>query len=664
MNPIPDTSDNKQRAAVSPAGVTLNDPFWSPYTDLVQNVVIPYQYEAIHDRAPGAEPSGAVQNFRIAAGQAEGEYVGWVFQDSDLAKWLEAVGYSLQIRRDADLERRADELIDLIEAAQHPDGYLNTYFTIKEPGKRWTDLTDCHELYCAGHMIEAAVAYYEATGKDKLLNVMKRMIEHVETVFGTGEGQIRGYDGHQEIELALVKLYNLTKEDRYLKLAAFFINERGQEPNFIRREWEQRGRRSHFRPHGSSDIDTSYYQADKPVREQTVAVGHAVRAVYMYTAMADLARLTEDAELETACRTLWNNITRTQMYVTGGIGSTHHGEAFTFDYDLPNDTIYAETCASIGLIFFAQRMLLLEPKSEYADVMERALYNNVLGSMAQDGKHYFYVNPLEVWPQACSCNPGKHHVKSERQAWFGCACCPPNVARLLTSLNRYVYTRRGDTLYANLYIGSELSAELGGTSVTIKQQAELPWSGAVRFEIAAEQKSRFALALRVPNWSPNMTVSINGESLKFSLSELQDGYLLLERDWNNGDVVEVSLTIRTTLLYADTRVRADVHKAAIQRGPLVYCAESADNGESILTLRLSQNAAFSERPANDLPGGAIAVETEALRSVTPATDNEPDVLYRTQPPVLEPAKLTAVPYYLWGNRGQGEMTVWMNTSEN
>ncbi|MEJ8304149.1 glycoside hydrolase family 127 protein [Saccharibacillus sacchari] len=663
MNPIPKPSDVPQRAAVSPTGVTLSDPFWSPYTDLVQNVVIPYQYEALHDRAPGAEPSGAIQNFRIAAGQAEGEYVGWVFQDSDLAKWLEAVGYSLQIKRDADLERRADELIELIEAAQHPDGYLNTYFTIKEPGKRWTNLTDCHELYCAGHMIEAAVSYYEATGKDKLLNVMKRMIEHIETVFGKGEGQLRGYDGHQEIELALVKLYTLTEEERYLKLAAFFVNERGQEPNFLRQEWEQRGRRGHFNPNLQDRIDTSYYQADKPVREQTVAVGHAVRAVYMYTAMADLARLTGDQELEAACRTLWHNVTRSQMYVTGGIGSTHHGEAFTFDYDLPNDTIYAETCASIGLIFFAQRMLLLEPKSEYADVMERALYNNVLGSMAQDGKHYFYVNPLEVWPQACSCNPGKHHVKSERQAWFGCACCPPNVARLLTSLNRYVYTQRGDTLYANLYIGSELSAELGGTSVQIKQHAELPWNGVVRFEIAAEQEARFALALRVPNWSPDMNVSINGENLNFSAAELQDGYLLLERDWKNGDVVEILLTIQTTLVYADIRVRADVHKAAIQRGPLVYCAESADNGEPIVALRLSQHATFSERPATDLPGGAIAVETEALRSVTTATDNEAGSLYRTKPPVLEPTKLTAVPYYLWGNRGQGEMTVWLNTSE-
>lgn len=644
-------------SSVSPTTVTVNDKFWSGYTDLVRNVVIPYQYEALHDRAPGAEPSGAVQNFRIAAGQAEGEYVGWVFQDSDVAKWLEAVGYSLQIERDPELERRADELIDLVAAAQHPDGYLNTYFTIKEPGNRWTNLTDCHELYCAGHMIEAAVAYYEATGKDKLLNVMKRMIDHIETVFGYEEGQLRGYDGHEEIELALVKLYRLTGEERYLKLAAFFINERGQEPNFLHEEWERRGRRGHFNPNVQDRLDVAYFQAHKPVREQSEAVGHAVRAVYLYTAMADLARLTGDAELEAACRKLWHNVTRTQMYVTGGIGSTHHGEAFTFDFDLPNDTIYAETCASIGLIFFAQRMLLLEPKAEYADVMERALYNNVLGSMAQDGKHYFYVNPLEVWPQACSCNPGKHHVKAERQAWFGCACCPPNVARLLSSLNRYLYTRRGDTLYANLYVGSELSEEFGGVPVRITQSSELPWNGAVRFKVDSEREAFFTLALRVPGWCPGMTVAVNGERVILSGDQMQGGYLMLERSWHSGDVIEVDLTIRTSLVYADVRVRADNHKAAIQRGPLVYCAESADNGEIVAALSLTQNAAFSERPASDLPGGAIAVETEAYRSV-PETSG---LLYRTEAPARENVQLTAVPYFLWGNRGRGEMTVWLTT---
>ncbi|MDO3409104.1 glycoside hydrolase family 127 protein [Saccharibacillus sp. CPCC 101409] len=659
-------ADRASRAAAASAssGASLNDKFWSGYTDLVQNVVIPYQYEALHDRAEGAEPSGAVRNFEIAAGRAEGQFHGWVFQDSDVAKWLEAVGYSLQIRPDADLERRADELIDLIAEAQQPDGYLNTYFTIKEPGKRWTNLTDCHELYCAGHMIEAAVAYYEATGKDKLLGVMRRMVDHIESVFGPEEGKLRGYDGHQEIELALVKLHGLTGEDRYLKLASFFIDERGQEPNFLREEWERRGRVGHFDPLPRERLDTFYLQAHKPVREQSEAVGHAVRAVYMYTAMADLARLNDDRQLEDACRRLWNNVVHKQMYVTGGIGSTHHGEAFTFDYDLPNDTVYAETCASIGLIFFAQRMLLLEPKSEYADVMERALYNNVLGSMSQDGRHYFYVNPLEVWPQACSHNPGRRHVKAERQAWFGCACCPPNVARLLASLNRYVYTQSGDTLYANLYIGSELSAKLGGTNVRISQQAELPWNGTAAFSVQPERTAQFALALRVPGWCPDMTVLVNGEPVSAEQGKLESGYLVLRREWSGGDLVEVRLPMQARLVYADPRLRADAHKAAIQRGPLVYCAESADNGEPVSSLKLSAEAGFVERRAGDLPGGAVALETAGRRTL-PAANGEEAAdapLYRTEPPRSEDTTITAVPYYLWGNRGAGEMAVWLPVS--
>ncbi|MNX46314.1 Non-reducing end beta-L-arabinofuranosidase [compost metagenome] len=658
MNPFSSNNPRIELASI-PGTVKLHDEFWSCYIDLANDVIIPYQYDALHDRAADAEPSGAVRNFEIAAGRAEGEFHGWVFQDSDLAKWLEAVGYSLQIRRDPDLERRADELIDLIAEAQQPDGYLNTYFTIKEPGKRWTDLTDCHELYCAGHMIEAAVSYYQATGKNKLLGVIRRMVDHIDSVFGPGENQLRGYDGHQEIELALVKLYNLTGEEKYLKLAAFFINERGTEPNFLRTEWEGRGRRGFFNPLPADRIDLSYYQAHKPVREQTEAVGHAVRAVYMYTAMADLAGLTGDDELLKACRRLWRNIVQKQMYVTGGIGSTHHGEAFTFDYDLPNDTVYAETCASIGLIFFAQRMLMLEPDAEYADVMERALYNNVIGSMAQDGRHYFYVNPLEVWPKACSHNPGRAHVKDERQAWFGCACCPPNVVRLLMSLNRYVYTQRADTLYVNLYIGSELTTELGGTSVNISQQSDVPRGGKIRFELEPKRQAQFALALRQPGWCSEMKILINGISTEFS--GLRSGYVMIDQVWNPGDVVEVELSVETRLVYADPRVRADAHKAVIQRGPLVYCVESADNGDLIASLRLNREAGFTERPLEGLPSGGIAVETDGFR--ISVDDWDGSVLYRTEPPHSESVRITAIPYYLWGNRGRGEMSVWLPVSE-
>lgn len=645
-----------QQAADTCRQVAIQDEFWGRYIRLVQDTVIPYQYEALHDRVAGAEPSHAIANFEIAAGRREGEFNGWVFQDSDVAKWLEAVGYSLSIKRDPELERQADEMIELVGEAQHEDGYLNTYFTLKEPGKRWTNLLDCHELYCAGHFIEAAVAYYEATGKDKLLNIVRRFVDHIETVFGPEEGKLKGYDGHQEIELALVKLYRLTAEEKYLKLSSFFIDQRGQEPNFLLQEWEQRGRVTHWTGTATSSVDVSYNQAHIPVREQSVALGHSVRAVYMYTAMADLARLTGDEALREACERLWNNMTEKQMYITGGIGSTHHGEAFTFDYDLPNDTVYAETCASIGLIFFAKRMLELTPDARYADVMERALYNNVLGSMAQDGKHYFYVNPLEVWPQACSCNPGKHHVKAERQGWFGCACCPPNVARLLTSLNQYIYTEHGDTLYTNLYIGSELKTTLGGTEVAISQQSRFPWDGTVTLKIDPAEAGEFGMALRIPSWSGIVEIRVNGEALGDAAASLQQGYAVIRREWQAGDIIELKLPMEAHRVYAHPNLRADAGKTAIQRGPLVYCLEAVDNSEPLSSVSLNEAAAFTETYDELLLGGAVVVEGDGFRVAQAAWTGG---LYSREKAPLEAVKVTAVPYYLWGNRGSGEMKVWI-----
>lgn len=634
--------------------VNIKDDFWGGYIRLVQDVVIPYQYEALHDRAPGAEPSHAIANFEIAAGRKTGEFYGWVFQDSDVAKWLEAVGYSLSIKRDSDLERQADEVIDLVGEAQQEDGYLNTYFTIKEPGKRWTNLNDCHELYCAGHFIEAAVSYYEATGKRKLLDIMCRMVDHIDSVFGPDEGKMRGYDGHQEIELALVKLYRLTGEERYLKLSSFFINERGQQPNFLKEQWDNLGNINFFTGQ-KENLDLKYYQSHLPVREQEVAVGHAVRAVYMYTAMADLAAITGDATLREACERLWNNITNKQMYITGGIGSTHRGEAFTFDYDLPNDSVYAETCASIGLIFFAQRMLRISPDARYGDVMERALYNNVLGSMAQDGKHYFYVNPLEVWPQACSCNPDKHHVKSERQGWFGCACCPPNVARLLTSLNQYIYTVHGDTLYTNLYIGSELTTKLGGAEVTIQQESNYPWKGTVSMKINPAVEAEFGIALRIPSWSQGMEIRVNGEALN-TAENIEQGYLVIRREWRAGDVIEMHDPMEAHRVYAHPNLRADAQKVTIQRGPLVYCLESIDNGEPLSSISLKEDGELTAVFNETLLGGAVVVGADGLR-----IDQEgwSGGLYSREKAPLQPVKVKAVPYYLWGNRGSGEMKVWI-----
>lgn len=664
----------------------IRDDFWGDYTELVRNTVIPYQWEALNDRIEGAEPSYAIRNFRIAAGVQEGEFGGFIFQDSDLAKWLEAVGHSLGSHPDPELERIADEAIDLIGRAQQDDGYVNTYFTIKEPDKRWTNLTEAHELYCAGHLIEAAVAYYRGTGKRKLLDIACRFADYIDSVFGPEPGKLRGYCGHQEIELALVKLYDVTGEEKYLNLSRYFIDERGRKPNYFAEEWERRGRTSIWSQGTVPTPNLDYFQAGLPVREQTVATGHSVRAVYMYTAMADLARLTGDAGLREACERLWNNVTRKQMYITGGIGSTHHGEAFSFDYDLPNDTVYAETCASIGLIFFARRMLQLEAKGEYADVMERALYNNVLGSMSKDGKHFFYVNPLEVWPEASEKNPGRHHVKPVRQKWFGCSCCPPNVARLLSSLDEYIYgsSPEKNRIDVHLYIGSESRFKLACGEVALAQQSRLPWDGRVAFQVslpggagaagansgpgAAVQSdsarggatAAFTLALRVPGWFQNgrPTLRVNGETAGY---RVENGYALIERTWADGDEAEWELPLETKLIAAHPQIRADAGKVALQRGPLVYCLEEADNGAPLASLAVAADAKPTERYDADLLGGCVVIELDGTKVDSSAWPDDAVLPYAPYSPNAKPVRLTAVPYYLWGNREPGEMSVWIRT---
>ena len=377
----------------------IDDPFWSRKRETVRTQMIPYQWRALNDQVEGAAPSHCIKNFKIAAGLEEGKFEGRVFQDSDVAKWLEAVGYALSWHKDEELERTADEAIDIIAAAQQPDGYLDTYYIINGLDKRWTNLMNNHELYCAGHMIEAGIAYYEGTGKRKLLDVVIRLADCIDRTFGPEEGKLHAYPGHEIIEMALVRLYHLTKEEKYLNLAKYFIDERGQEPLYFKEEREKYGNTYYWE---DSLFQEQYFQAGKPVREQKEAEGHAVRAVYLYSGMASAAKETGDMSLWEACTRLWENVARRQMYITGAIGSSDYGEAFTFDYDLPNDTAYGETCASIGLIFWARRMLEVEPKSEYADVMEQALFNTCLSGMSLDGRKFFYVNPLEVNPMACS----------------------------------------------------------------------------------------------------------------------------------------------------------------------------------------------------------------------------------------------------------------------
>lgn len=646
----------KYRAAqfVPAKQVHIEDSFWSRYVQLIRDVVIPYQWEAINDRVEGAEPSHAVQNFKIAAGLAEGEFYGFVFQDTDVAKWLEAVAYLLKKKEDKELEAIADAMIDIIGQAQQASGYLNTYFTIKAPEGKWTNLAECHELYTAGHMIEAGVAYFAATGKKQLLNIVCKIADDIAKVFGDGPNQIAGYDGHQEIELALVKLYHATNNDDYLQLSKYFIDKRGTN-NFFFEEAERRGNTSIW-SNNPIHVDPAYYQAHLPVREQTVAVGHAVRVVYMLAGMIDVAKETGDQSLIDASKTLWNNIATKQMYITGAIGSMAPGEAFSVDYDLPNDTVYAETCASIGLIFAAKRMLELETKSEYADVMERALYNTVIAGMALDGKHFFYVNPLEVSPEQChGHNKNYNHIKPVRQEWFGCACCPPNLARLIASLGNYIYSVKERTIFSHLFIGGTTEFKFDEQHVVLHQQSQLPQLGNVKYEINTQQKIELALAIRIPNWSSNTIIKANGESISIT-NLLKDGYAVINRVWQDGDTIEVDFDMSIQRVRSHPRVKANAGKAALQRGPLVYCIEEIDNGKMLHNITLPEDTLLEPVFNDQLAGGVYTIRGNGLKK----SDEWSDSLYiANNRHNNEELELTFIPYYTWANRGEGEMMVWI-----
>lgn len=621
--------------------VQVADGFFSRYADLVREEVIPYQWEALNDRIPGAEKSGCLRNFRIAAGQEAGEFTGMVFQDSDIGKWLEAVAYSLTTHPDAALERTADEVIELLEAAQREDGYLDTYFIVKDPKNRWKCLRDCHELYCAGHLLEGAVAYWQATGKDRFLNVMRRYVDYIATVFGRGEGQMRGYPGHEEIELALCKLYDVTGEKKYLDLAAYFIDERGRDPKYFVEELKTRGDAFHWEGNDAQGME--YFQAHAPVREQTEAVGHAVRAVYLYSGMADVAMRTGDEGLLEACRRLYRNIANKRLYVTGAIGSTYIGEAFTFDYDLPNDTAYAETCASVGLIFFMKRMLEADGAAEYGDMMERALYNTVLAGMAMDGKSFFYVNPLEVFPEADEKDPSKRHVKTVRQKWFACACCPPNVARLLADLGSYIYRRKGSAVTADLFIGSRLALPGGAELI---QTSEVPFGGKVTFTLRGAAQG-FSLRVRCPEWAEGVTCT--------APCRKENGYIAIQKDWQDGDSVTLVFGMEPRRIYANPLVRQDAGKVCLMRGPLVYCLEEADNGANLHLLRLPEGEPVEAVRGEGALFGMTLLRAKGRRFVPHGSKlYAPDRQGRE-----EEARLTFVPYFAWGNRDKGEMAVYV-----
>ena len=637
------TMQKKQNKNISLKNVQVQDGFWKPMQDLIIETVIPYQEKILNDEIPGVEKSHALANFRIAAGMEKGEFYGMVFQDSDVAKWLEAVAYSLVVHPDAELEKRADEVIETIEKAQQEDGYLNTYFTIKEPEHRWQNLQECHELYCAGHMMEAAVAYYDATGKDKLLKVMERMADHIDRRFGPDK--ITGIPGHQEVEIGLMRLYHTTGEERYCNLAEYFINERGKNPNFFYEESQKRGW-THF---GIDPKDTVYNQSFATVYDQKEAVGHSVRAVYMYTAMADIAGTTGDERLYQACVDLWKNMTEKRMYLTAGIGSTGELEAFTKDYDLPNDMVYAETCASIGLIFFAKQMLELEANGKYADVMERAFYNGTISGMQADGKRFFYVNPLEVNPGISGVVPGYKHVLPERPGWYACACCPPNLVRLITSLGKYVWDETDDTIFSHMFVGQK--AELEKADIDV--ESSYPWEGKVTYHVHSKKEEEYTLAIHIPGYLKDICVKVNGEQIEWK-KFMKNGYLYLTRKWGESQV-EILFDLKVRKVYANKNVREDAGKVALMRGPFVYCFEGVDNGNDLQAMCID-----ADTQAETFVGKEGVLKDKVCIHVQGYEDErESDALYSEEKPDYQPHELTAIPYYLWGNRGVNQMRVWM-----
>lgn len=615
--------------------------FAKKYQELVRKEMIPYQYKMLKDEAENAEKSGVVANFinagKVLRGEKADDFYGMVFQDSDAGKWIEAAAYSLAAVPNKELEKQVDDLIDLIAAAQDKDGYLNTRFTISDKDKRWSNLHEAHELYCAGHLIEAACAYYESTGKRKLLDVMEKNTEHIYTKFI--EEKKEGYPGHPEIELALMRMYRVTGNPHCFKLAEHFIDCRGQDPDYYKKEKAARN----WSVWNANNADSDYQQSGKPVREQSEAVGHAVRAVYLYTGMADVASENEDKELWEACRRLWRNIVDRKMYITGGIGSVVQGEAFSADYDLPSDTAYSETCAAIGLIFFASRMLENDINGEYGDVMEQAFYNTVLSGIQLDGKRFFYVNPLESVPGISGVSPTHRHALTIRPGWYSCACCPTNAARLISSISSYAYAEKGNTVFCNLYISGDVSFANG---IKLRCETEYPYGFEINFYISGAG----VIAVRIPGWSKQYNIVKNKTRIS---PEVTSGYAYI--DVLDGDEIKFIFDGTPRFVYPSERISALSGKTALCRGPLVYCFEGTDNNGDVISLSIDTSKEIrTEKYDPNFLEGTVKLAVQGY-----VRERQSD-LYSSSKPRKNQCELLAVPYSLWGNRGENQMRVWMD----
>lgn len=579
--------------------VKINDNFWSPRLSKHVSATLPVCIDQIENQ------TGRIRNFENAA-KGEGEHSGIFFDDSDVYKALEGMAYSLINNPDPELEKKADEWIDKFAAAQQPDGYINTFYTLTGLDKRWTNM-DKHEMYCAGHMIEAGVAYYQATGKRKLLDVCIRMTDHMMSQFGPGKRH--WVPGHEEIELALVKLYQTTQEQKYLDFAYWLLEERGH---------------GHGTMGDEGKWDPVYYQDIVPVRQLTDISGHAVRCMYLYCGMADVAALKNDTGYIAAIDRLWDDVVHRNMYITGGIGSSRDNEGFTEDYDLPNLDAYCETCASVGMVLWNQRMNQLTGDSKYIDILERSLYNGALAGISLGGDRFFYVNPLE--------SKGDHH----RQEWYGCACCPSQLSRFLPSIGNYIYASSDDALWVNLYIGNTGQIRIGETDILLTQETDYPWDGSVKLTISTSQPLEKEIRLRIPNWCKTYDLSINGK--RINVSE-EKGYAVI-KDWKSQDVIALDMDMPVEIVAADPHVKENFGKRAIQRGPLVYCMEEIDNPVYFDQIQLSPSTTFQTAFVSDILNGIKTIKTNG----------------RAQ-------SATFIPYYAWDNRKAGKMRVWIPYNE-
>ncbi len=606
--------------------ISLTEGFWAQWQSINRQITLPHGYHML-------EEAGNFHNFRVAAGLAESRYQGPVFLDSDVYKWLEAVAYDLHLRPNVELQQQADKVIDLIGAAQQSDGYINTYYQVAEHGQRWIDLDFGHELYCAGHLFQAAVAHYRATHSTPLLDIATRFADLLCNTFGPDKRQ--GTCGHPEIEMALVELYRVTHRSAYLDLAKFFIDQRGK--GVMR---------------GMDWMKSEYHQDRIPVRQASEVEGHAVRAMYLNAGVTDLYLETGEEALLAAMRRQWQDMVGGKLFLTGGLGARYEGESFGAPYELPADRCYCETCAAIGSVMWNWRMLLATGEGRFADLIERQLYNGILSGLALDGRKFFYMNPL--------LSQGGY----SRQPWYTVACCPPNLMRLLASLAQYVATQNATGIQIHLYNSATIRTDLGaGQPIVLNMQTDYPWQGQVQFVIQATDGSAWQLRLRVPEWCTKATVTINGQVIEGP--HLEAGYLVLERAWQSGDVIGLQLAMEPMLMEAHPRIDAVRGSLAIQRGPLVYCLEAIDHpGANLMDIRLDETAPLQANwregvLPEGLTEGLMVVQTTGY--VVESADWR-EHLYRrfgVDGALRRSMPLMAVPYYAWANRGANAMRVWI-----